>query len=71
LENARLESAGPRRLACSRCGTAFTCDVGGSCWCAEETAILPMPADGGDCLCRDCLRKAAEEHDSSDTAATL
>jgi hypothetical protein len=21
---------------------------------------LPMPGDGEDCLCRDCLRKAAE-----------
>jgi hypothetical protein len=61
LESATLESAGPRRLACSRCGTAFTCDVGGSCWCTEETFILPMPADGGDCLCRDCLRKMAAE----------
>jgi hypothetical protein len=61
LENTRLENAGPRRLACSRCGTAFTCNVAGPCWCAEETAMLPMPVDGADCLCRDCLRKAAAQ----------
>jgi hypothetical protein len=33
-----------------------------SCWCAEETARLPMPVAGEDCLCRDCLRKAAKAH---------
>ncbi|WP_431201287.1 cysteine-rich CWC family protein [Bradyrhizobium betae] len=51
----------PRRLTCSRCGTAFGCDLSGKCWCAEETARLPMPVKGEDCLCRDCLRKAAAE----------
>jgi HAD superfamily hydrolase (TIGR01509 family) len=56
----RLENPLSRRLACSGCGTAFTCDLSGTCWCAEETARLPMPAEGGDCLCRECLRKAAD-----------
>jgi ribosomal protein S14 len=51
----------PRRLACSRCGTEFGCDLSGHCWCAEETARLPMPVKGEDCLCRECLRKAAAE----------
>jgi hypothetical protein len=55
----RLEKAASRRLACSGCGTEFTCSLAGPCWCAEETARLPMPVDGGDCLCRDCLRKIA------------
>jgi hypothetical protein len=32
----------------------------GGCWCAEEAARLPLPVDGADRLCRDCLRKAAE-----------
>jgi len=50
----------PRRLACSRCGSEFGCDLSGNCWCAEETARLPMPVEGEDCLCRECLRKAAE-----------
>ena len=54
-----LEKPAARRLACSRCGTAFTCGMPGPCWCAEETARLPMPVEGEDCLCRDCLRKAA------------
>jgi hypothetical protein len=55
----RLEIQPSRRVACSRCGTEFTCSLAASCWCAEETARLPMRLDGEDCLCRDCLRKAA------------
>lgn len=51
-----------RRLICSACGIEFGCDLSGNCWCAEEPAKLPMPATGGDCLCRDCLRKAAAAH---------
>jgi hypothetical protein len=57
----RLENPASRRLACSGCGTEFTCGLAGPCWCAEETARLPMPLDGSDCLCRDCLWKAAAE----------
>jgi len=53
----QLENPPPRRLACSGCGTEFTCGLAGPCWCAEEVARLPMPLDGGDCLCRDCLRE--------------
>jgi hypothetical protein len=48
-----------RQVVCSRCGTAFACALSGPCWCAEESVRLPMPTDGEDCLCRDCLRKAA------------
>ncbi|WP_299808610.1 hypothetical protein [Tardiphaga sp.] len=48
-----------RRLACAECGTEFGCDLSGQCWCAAETAKLPMPTAGGDCLCRECLRKKA------------
>jgi hypothetical protein len=57
----RLEKAASRRIACCRCGSEFTCGRGGACWCAEETARLPMPADGEDCLCRECLRKMVAE----------
>jgi len=53
----QLENPPLRRLACSGCGTEFTCGLAETCWCAEEVARLPMPPDGGDCLCRDCLRK--------------
>jgi hypothetical protein len=61
----RAENSISRRLACCRCGTQFTCNLAGPCWCAEETARLPMPVDKGeDCLCRDCLRKAAEVSES-------
>jgi hypothetical protein len=62
LENANTsESSGPasRRLACPRCGTEFSCSLSGECWCDAETARLPMPVSGEDCLCRTCLRKAA------------
>jgi hypothetical protein len=52
-----------RRLTCSACDTEFGCDLSGNCWCAEEPAKLPMPATGGDCLCRDCLREAAAAHE--------
>ncbi|KAA0075192.1 hypothetical protein [Tardiphaga sp. P9-11] len=65
--NYRTETVKPlsRRLTCSDCGTEFGCDLSGNCWCAEETAKLPMPTTGGDCLCRDCLRKAAEAYRQS------
>jgi len=49
-----------RRIACHRCGTEFACTGDEACWCAVESARLPMPRAGDDCLCRDCLRKAAE-----------
>jgi len=60
-------AAGPmRRIACERCGKAFTCrPVGpGRCWCGAETFQLPMPlpaeaGDFADCLCQDCLRDIA------------
>ncbi|HJZ19555.1 MAG TPA: hypothetical protein VJ226_01275 [Bradyrhizobium sp.] len=61
----RLEMPLPRRLSCSGCGAEFTCDLSGTCWCAEETARLPMPVEDGDCLCRDCLRKMARETHST------
>jgi hypothetical protein len=55
----RLEILPPRRVACSGCGTEFSCTRSETCWCAEEDVRLPMPRDGQDCLCRECLRKAA------------
>ncbi|MGJ4941816.1 cysteine-rich CWC family protein [Bradyrhizobium sp. HKCCYLS1011] len=60
----RLESVSARRLACARCGTEFTCDPSGACWCFEETVRLPLPSEGQesafqDCLCRDCLHAFA------------
>jgi hypothetical protein len=50
-----------RLLACSGCGTEFSCAQSGQCWCAAEAAALPMPAIGEDCLCQQCLRKAAAQ----------
>ncbi|HKS20071.1 MAG TPA: cysteine-rich CWC family protein [Bradyrhizobium sp.] len=61
----RPETPASRRLACSRCGAAFDCNPAGSCWCADESFRLPMPSDGGDCLCPDCLRKMAREREMS------
>ncbi|WP_258767837.1 cysteine-rich CWC family protein [Bradyrhizobium arachidis] len=54
-----LPGATARRVVCSRCGTEFGCGLSKNCWCAEETAKLPMPTGAEDCLCRECLRKAA------------
>ena len=48
-----------RRLSCERCGREFDCGVGGACWCEAEPYRLPLPTGGSDCLCPDCLRKAA------------
>ena len=53
----RKSARAPPRLR--RCGTEFSCNPSGPCWCSEEAFRLPMPVDGGDCLCPDCLRKAA------------
>ena len=54
-----LETFRSRRLACSRCDTEFICERSGQCWCAMEPALLPMPFNSEDCLCRDCLRQFA------------
>jgi hypothetical protein len=54
------EPTAARRLACARCGAAFNCQLGGSCWCAAEPYRLPMPeGTTEDCLCPACLRAAA------------
>jgi hypothetical protein len=60
-QEAPSRRATARRLVCSGCGTEFGCGLSASCWCAEETARLPLPAGSEDCLCRDCLRKAAAQ----------
>jgi hypothetical protein len=54
----RLETRS-RNLACAGCGTEFTCCLPGPCWCREQEFRMPMPLDGSDCLCPECLRKAA------------
>jgi hypothetical protein len=52
----RLEIPFPRRLASARCGAEFSCTLSGPCWCSDESFRLPLPTDGSDCLCPDCLR---------------
>jgi hypothetical protein len=55
-----------RRLACARCGAAFDCGLGGDCWCVAEPYWLPLTNDTSeDCLCPDCLRKAADAENRS------
>jgi hypothetical protein len=54
-----LENLPSRRLACAGGGAEFGCNLPGPCWCMDEEFRVPMPSDGGDCLCPDCLRKAA------------
>jgi hypothetical protein len=49
-----------RTLTCERCGTEFGCTLDAkNCWCADESYRMPIPAEGSDCLCPDCLRIAA------------
>ncbi|MGN6572330.1 MAG: cysteine-rich CWC family protein [Pseudolabrys sp.] len=58
----------PRRLACVRCGAAFDCGLSAECWCAAMPTRLPMPGDKTeDCLCPDCLRKAAGLSEAQNT----
>jgi hypothetical protein len=64
----RTESQPSRLLACAACGTEFGCNLSGPCWCMEEAYRLPMPSNGGDCLCPDCLRQAATR--AADAAPT-
>nr|WP_082070167.1 hypothetical protein [Bradyrhizobium sp. LTSP885] len=61
----RSQQSSPRRLVCANCSTGFSCTLGGPCWCSDESFRLPMPTDGGDCLCPSCLRKLAEQHASA------
>ena len=51
----------PRSLVCESCGAAFSCGLSAECWCAAETARLPLPEGTGDCLCPACMRRAAAE----------
>jgi len=63
-------STTPRSVTCARCGTVFTCSLSGDCWCADEPYRLPMTkAVIEDCLCRDCMRKAAAALAESHRAA--
>ncbi len=61
----RFENQATRRLACAGCGAKFGCNLSGPCWCSDGAFRLPMPLDGGDCLCPDCLRKAAARLEAS------
>jgi hypothetical protein len=59
----RTDTARPpstRQLACAHCGEVFSCNLNGACWCMDEAFVLPMPSDGGDCLCPTCLRAMAQ-----------
>lgn len=65
----RLANAAARQLTCESCGTEFSCDPGGSCWCFDETVRLPLPKPLSktgqtrfkDCLCINCLKRLAGE----------
>ncbi|MGJ5178654.1 cysteine-rich CWC family protein [Bradyrhizobium oligotrophicum] len=61
----RLANVTARQLVCESCGTEFSCDPGGACWCFDETARLPLPKAAQsafkDCLCVNCLKRLAGE----------
>jgi len=49
------------RILCTLCGTSFSCDSGGDCWCARLPHLLRVPADAAEgCLCLGCLAKKLE-----------
>jgi hypothetical protein len=56
----KIPAPAARLLICARCGAEFACTLSSDCWCADESAKLPIPDEGGDCLCTDCLRMAAK-----------
>ncbi len=43
--------------SCPICGNKFLCYQNSDCWCAKFPNILPDPSK--DCLCPNCLKKAA------------
>jgi hypothetical protein len=54
-----------RDVTCERCGTVFTCNLSGKCWCASMPFRLPLPDaddDEGfkDCLCKQCMEAIAQ-----------
>ncbi|BAM92128.1 conserved hypothetical protein [Bradyrhizobium oligotrophicum S58] len=64
----RLANVTARQLTCESCGSEFTCDPGGSCWCFEEAVRLPLPeaaqSQFKDCLCAKCLATLAREQEA-------
>ena len=47
--------------ACARFSVSFDCGLSAECWCAAEPYRLPMTkAWIEDCLCPECLHKAAD-----------
>uniref|UniRef100_UPI003527E2B2 cysteine-rich CWC family protein n=1 Tax=Bradyrhizobium sp. (strain ORS 278) TaxID=114615 RepID=UPI003527E2B2 len=65
----RLANVTARTLSCEACGTEFTCDPHGSCWCFDESVRLPLPKAGqsgfNDCLCARCLAKLARPSEAT------
>ncbi|WP_349509824.1 cysteine-rich CWC family protein [Bradyrhizobium sp. STM 3809] len=59
----RLANVTARLLVCESCGTEFTCDPQGKCWCFDAPVRLPVPKTGqsrfNDCLCAKCLADLA------------
>jgi len=54
---------------CCACDAAFTCDVAGSCWCAELPNVLPIAeSTAQSCLCPTCLREKIAARAAADLA---
>ena len=47
------------RKICPRCGARFSCRAAGGCWCGEFPPLAGLQAEW-DCLCPECLGRAAE-----------
>jgi hypothetical protein len=55
-----METTEAKTSTCPKCGSTFTCDHGGKCWCSEiklsqETLDYLVKTYKG-CLCPECLK---------------
>jgi hypothetical protein len=59
---------------CPACGRGFQCSGDSDCWCASVRltgkALEELRAVYTDCLCEDCLRKFAANHDEMNDKPT-
>jgi hypothetical protein len=55
-----MDTPNAKLSTCPKCGTLFTCNPAGKCWCGEISLSQEMLDDLGKtykgCLCPDCLK---------------
>jgi len=54
-------------MKCQGCGKTFYCGAAtGTCWCMESPQVMPLPAQGEGCFCKECLQKKVREKQSAE-----